>query len=150
MAGESHQVLKNITRVKDRKKRLDGYYVRIRWQKKDYSKFFSLGEYGDEHTALSRAIEWRNTTEAMIGKPRTEQQVLGITKPSNTGVKGITRMYKRHYKKGKPVGQPHAWLIVTALDRNGKIRRCGVSIDKHGEQKALEIARRLYEERSCK
>jgi hypothetical protein len=148
MAGESHQVLKNITRVRDEKKHLDGYYVRIQWKKQSYSKFFSLVEYNTEETALNRAIEWRDETEALIGKPRTERQVLGVTKKSNTGVKGICRMLKQHYKNGKPCGEKKPWLIVTALDANGKIVRTGVSIAKHGEQKALEIARRLYKERN--
>lgn len=147
MAGESHQVMKNITRVQDYKKRLDGYYVRIRWNKQDYSKFFSVKQCSEE-AALRDAIEWRNMTEAQIGKPRTERQVLGATKPTNTGIKGVTRMVKYHYKKGKKVGKPHTWLIVTALDQHGKMLRTGISVDKHGEQKALEIARRLYQERN--
>ncbi len=51
MAGESQQVMKNITRVNDPKKRVDGYYVRIQWKKQSYSKFFSLNEYHTEENA---------------------------------------------------------------------------------------------------
>lgn len=148
MAGESVKVMKNITRVKDRKKRVDGFYVRIQWKKEQYSKLFSIAEYGDEETALSRAREWRDDIEESIGKPRTERQVLGITPPTNTGLKGIRRTKVRHYKNGKQVGKFHDWLIITMLDKNGHQRRTGVSIDKHGEEKALEIARRIYQQRN--
>jgi hypothetical protein len=48
MAGERQQVMKNMTRVIDPKKRVDGYYVRIQWKKQSYSKFFSLNEYDTE------------------------------------------------------------------------------------------------------
>ncbi len=148
MAGESVKVMKNITRVKDAKKRVDGFYVRIQWKKEQYSKLFSVAEYGGEEAALSRAEEWRNDIEESIGKPRTERQVLGVTHPTNTGFKGIRRTMVRHYKRGKRVGKYHAWLIITTLDKDHHQRRTGVSIDKHGEEKALEIARKLYQQRN--
>lgn len=147
MAGESRKVMKNITRVKDVKKRVDGFYVRIQWKKEQYSKLFSIAEYGDEDTALSRAQEWRNDIEESIGKPHTERQVLGMTRQTNTGLKGIRRVMVRNYKNGKQIGKLHPWFIVTTLDKNGNQRRTGVSIDKHGEEKALEMAQRIYQQR---
>lgn len=149
MAGESQQVMKNITRVRDPKKRIDGYYVRIQWKKQSYSKFFSLTEYDTEANALHQAIEWRNTTEDKIGKPRTERVICGIrpyTRRTNTGEKGIQRMMKQHHKGGKLVGKPHPYYIVTAFDRTGTMRRTGISIEKHGEENALKLARQRYHE----
>ncbi len=149
MAGESQQVMKNITRVRDPKKRIDGYYVRIQWKKQSYSKFFSLNEYETDANALHRAIEWRNTKEDEIGKPRTERVICGIrpsTRRTNTGEKGIQRVMKQHHKHGKPVGKPHPYYIITAFDRTGKMRRTGISIEKHGEEHALKLARQRYQE----
>jgi len=148
MAGESVKIMKNITRVKDAKKRVDGFYVRIQWKKEQYSKLFSIAEYGDEEAALTRAQEWRNDIEESIGKPRTERQVLGMTRQTNTGLKGIRRVMVRNYKNGKRIGKPHPWFIVTTLDKNGNQRRTGASIEKHGEEKALEMAQRIYQQRN--
>ena len=148
MAGESHQVMKNITRVIDVKKRVDGYYVRIQWKGKNYSKLFSIKEYGDEPTALDRAVEWRNDTEAQIGKPRSERLVMGTTRKTNTGEKGIRRQMVQYWKRGKAVGKPKDCYIITTFDEVGKLHRTSVSIEKHGEKKALERARQIYRERS--
>ncbi len=149
MAGESQQVLKNITRVQDIRKRIDGYYVRLQWKGRSYSKLFSLKNYHTEENALHRAVEWRNDKEVEIGKPRTEDFVCGIRPPirrTNTGEKGIRRTMKQQHKNGKPVGRPHLYYIVTAFDHNGKLRRTGVSIEKHGEENALKLARQRYHE----
>ena len=149
MAGERHQVIKNMTRVSDPKKRIDGYYVRIQWKKQSYSKFFSLSEYETDANAFHRAVEWRNTKEVEIGKPRTERVISGIrpsTRRTNTGEKGIQRLMVHHDKGGKPVGKPHPYYVVTAFDRTGKMRRTGISIEKHGEENALKLARQRYQE----
>lgn len=148
MAGESKRVMKNITRVKDYKKRVDGYYVRIGWKGKNYSKLFPIKRWGSEEIALHHAVEWRDRKEAEIGKPRTDRFVMGITRPTNTGVKGITRMKIRHWKNGKKVGKIHDWLVVTTFDEAGNLNRTGFSIDKHGEEKAMLMAKKAYEERS--
>ncbi|MCP4396769.1 MAG: hypothetical protein GY801_05650 [bacterium] len=51
---------------------------------------------------------------------------------------------KHHHKRGKPVGKPHPYYIVTAFDRTGKMRRTGISIEKHGEEHVLKLARQRY------
>lgn len=150
MAGESKRVMKNITRVKDRKKRVDGYYVRIQWKGERYSKLFPVAEYDTEEEALLHAREWRDYTEARIGKPRTDIMVRGNCRPSNTGVKGIRKAMVQHYKNGrKTSGGRHPWFIVTGIDETGKQRRAGVSIERHGEQKAMALARQLYKKINC-
>ena len=53
---------------------------------------------------------------------------------------------KQHHKGGKPVGMRHPYYIVTAFDRTGKMRRTGISIEKHGEENALKLARQRYQE----
>ena len=147
MAGESQQVMKNISRLKNPKKRIDGYYVRIQWNKHSYSKLFQLKESDSTAHALQQAIAWRNMKEADIGKPRTERVICGLRPPTrrtNTGEKGIQRVMKQHHKGGKRVGKPHPYYIITAFDRTGKMRRTGISIEKHGEENALKLARQRY------
>jgi hypothetical protein len=148
MAGESKQVMKNITRVKDPKKRVNGYYVRICWKGQKCSKLFSLKQYDTEEEALQEAIAWRNETELAIGKPRTERNVMGITRPTNTGVKGIRKVMVQDRKRGKPVGRIKPKLIITTLDDKGKQCRTSVSIERHGKDKALELARQIHKIRN--
>ncbi len=66
------------------------------------------------------------------------------TRRTNTGEKGIQRVMRQHHKGGKAVGKRHPYYIVTAFDRNGKMRRTGISIEKHGEENALKMARQRY------
>jgi len=148
MAGESKRVLKNITRVIDKRKHVDGYYVRIQWKGEKYSKLFSITEYDSEDMALAHAKAWRNRKEQEIDKPRTERLVMGTARPTNTGEKGIALMMVRHRKDGKPGKVAHPFYIVTTVDENGRQRRTGVSIEKHGKEKALKMAKKLYKERN--
>ncbi|GAB4157360.1 MAG: hypothetical protein Fur005_11300 [Roseiflexaceae bacterium] len=82
---------KNITRIDHPDKHTFGYNVRIMWCGKRYCKFFSDGIYGDRLAALDAAIEWRNQLEQEIGKPRTEQLVVGWHSRNNTGIVGVRR-----------------------------------------------------------
>ena len=148
MAGESKRVLKNITRVIDKRKRVDGYYVRIQWKGEQYSKLFSISEHTSEEAALAHAVAWRNHKESEIGKPRTERLVMGCSRPTNTGEKGIALVMIRHRKNGKPGKVAHPTYIVTTVDEEGRQRRTGVSIEKHGQEKALRMAKKLYKERN--
>src|SRR5262245_52059340 len=67
---------KNLTRIDHPAKRTHGYFVRIQWKGERRAKFFSDGVYGDRLAALDAALEWRNATEAELGKPRTDRQVV--------------------------------------------------------------------------
>lgn len=121
---------KGITRIDHPAKRTFGYFVRITWNKERRSKFFSDSVYGDRLAALSAALEWRNQTERDLGKPRTERQVIGVSRTS-TGIVGV----RRTVKDGREVYE------ATWRDGN-RIRRTSYSIAKHGERRALALARR--------
>jgi hypothetical protein len=149
MAGESQQVMKNMSRLKNPKKRIDGYDVRIQWNKKSYSKLFQLKDDDSTAHAWQQATAWRDMKEAEIGKPRTERVICGIrpyTRRTNTGEKGIQCVMKQHHKGGKRVGKRHPYYIVTTFNRTGKMRRTGISIEKHGEENAMKLARQRYHE----
>ncbi len=124
---------KGITRIDHPAKRTFGYFVRVTWNKQRRSKFFSDSVYGDRLAALSVALEWRNEAERELGKPRTERQVIGVSRTS-TGIVGV----RRTVKDGREVYE------ATWRDGN-RIRRTSYSIAKHGERRALALARRARE-----
>jgi hypothetical protein len=123
---------KNITRIDHPAKRTYGYNVRVAWKGKKYGKFFSDGVYGDRLGALAAAIEWRDSTEKKIGKPRTEHQVIGFNSRNKTGYTGIRRM-----KRGDKDYLEVSWVVYG--DRPRKTATA-YSITKHGEKKALKLA----------
>jgi hypothetical protein len=124
---------KGITRIDHPAKRTFGYFVRVTWNKQRRSKFFSDSVYGDRLAALGAALDWRNEAERELGKPRTERQVIGVSR-TTTGIVGV----RRTTKDGREVYE--------ATWREGKrIRRTSYSIAKHGESRALSLARRARE-----
>lgn len=124
---------KGITRIDHPAKRTFGYFVRVTWNKQRRSKFFSDSVYGDRLAALGAALEWRNLAERELGKPRTERQVIGVSRTS-TGIVGV----RRTVKDGREVYEA-TWR------EDGRIRRTSYSIAKHGEKRALSLARRARE-----
>jgi hypothetical protein len=124
---------KGITRIDHPAKRTFGYFVRVTWNKQRRSKFFSDSVYGDRLAALATALEWRNSAEQELGKPRTERQVIGVAR-TDTGIVGV----RRTVKDGRDVYE------ATWRDGN-RIRRTSYSVAKHGARRALALARRARE-----
>lgn len=128
---------KGIYRHNDPDRVLTGYYASVRWKGKQYDKFFGDSACGGRLAAIDAAIEWRNQTEKEIGKPRTEKRVVGITRPTNTGHPGVTRITRR---SGNEV------FSVAWRDADGTQRRTSYSIAKHGERRAFSLAKKRYRE----
>jgi hypothetical protein len=126
---------KNITRVDHDASRTHGYSVRIQWKGERRAKFFSDGQYRDRLAALSAAIDWRNATEQELGKPRTERQVVGTTY-SSTGIPGVRRR-----REGQTEYYEATWGTSA-----GKQRRTKYSIARHGEKRALQLARKARQQ----
>ncbi len=145
MAGESKRVMKNITRVRDQQKGINGYYVRLQWKGQTYAKLFACQDDEPERDAFRRAIAWRNQTEARIGKPRTERRIVGITRVTNTGEKGIRWVDVQQHNAGTPVGRKIPWYVITAFDQQGRRHRTKISIEKYGVQRAFALARQQYQ-----
>lgn len=121
---------KNITRVDHPASRTHGYNVRIQWKGERRSKFFSDRRFGDRLAALFAAIDWRNATERELGKPRTERLVLGTPRSSSRFV-GVRRLRENHTD----------YYEATWATTAGKQGRTRFSIARHGEKKALQLAR---------
>lgn len=126
---------KNLTRVDHEASRMHGYNVRIRWQDQHRAKFFSDTKHGDRLGALTAALAWRDATEKELGKPRTERQVVGIFYSSGPEA-GIRRVREGHTEYYQATWTTHV----------GKQRRTKYSIAKHGEKKALQLARKAREQ----
>jgi hypothetical protein len=132
MFGPKNTRHKNITRVDHDNSRTHGYNVRIRWAGNKYCQFFGDQKHGDRLGALAAAIEWRNATEQRIGKPRTEQPVIGMNTRNKSGVIGVRRCRKAGVE-----------VFTVSWIKYGERRQVAAtsfSIRKHGEQKAFKLA----------
>ncbi|NTU84021.1 MAG: AP2 domain-containing protein, partial [Chloroflexales bacterium] len=122
---------KGLTRCDYPERHMVGYMVRVAWIGQRRQKFFADAKHGVRLCALAEALSWRDQQERELGKPRTEQLVIGKA-ASNTGIPGVTRLIRA----GHPI------LQVTWYE-DGRQRRTSISIEKHGERAALALARRI-------
>ena len=118
---------KDISRLDQEKKRTHGWYVRVRFQGKTYSKFFSDRKCGGRYSSLLAAIAWRDRLEEELGKIRSDRPMVTVSNTA-TGVVGV-RLNERLNR------YEVSW--VTPDGRQGKT---SVSIAKHGKEKAFAIA----------
>lgn len=118
---------KDIVRIDQDTKRTHGWYVRIRFQGKTHSKFFSDGKYGGQPSALLSAITWRDDTEKKIGKIRTDRHLVSVSN-TTTGVVGVRFNEKLNRYE------------VSWVKKNGRPGKTTVSIKKHGKEKAFQLA----------
>lgn len=130
---------KNISRIDSPRKRLHGWYVRIQYKNRSYSKFFSDSRYGDRTIALEEAVEYRNRLEKSIGRPRTERLIIGsVTNTPPTGVTGVRRTKRKEIKRGRRYIRDV--YEITWNPEPGKLTRTTVSINKYGEAEAFRRA----------
>jgi hypothetical protein len=125
---------KDIARIDQDIKRTHGWYVRVRYLGKTYSKFFSDRKCGGRYSSLLAALAWRDKTEIKLGKVRTNKHIVTISN-SKTGVVGV-----RHNTKLNRYEV--SW--VTAFGKQGKT---SVSINKHGKDRAFAMACNIRKEK---
>jgi hypothetical protein len=125
---------KDIARIDQDIKRTHGWYVRVRYLGKTYSKFFSDRKCGGRYSSLLAALAWRDKTEIKLGKVRTNKHIVTISN-SKTGVVGV-----RHNTKLNRYEV--SW--VTAFGIQGKT---SVSINKHGKDRAFAMACNIRKEK---
>ena len=115
---------KYISRIDQESKNSHGWYVRVGFQGKIRSKFFSDKKYGDRSAGLESAISWRNDTEKNLGKIRTDRQQVTVTN-SGTGVVGVrlNEQYNRYE--------------ISWVNAEGKQGKTSISIRKHGKEAAF-------------
>lgn len=140
MARTKTTRFKNITRIDHPAKPTVGYNLRIAWKGEKHGKFFSDRIHGDRLAALDAAIAWRNKTEKAIGKPRSENQIVGFHSRNNTGTVGVRKRLRGN------VEVYEATWIVRDEDGKRKCRTTCYSIARHGEKKALRLARKARQQ----
>ncbi|HEX8709775.1 MAG TPA: hypothetical protein VF723_16155 [Pyrinomonadaceae bacterium] len=136
MAKSGH---KGISRIDQEKRKTHGWYVRVRFDGVQRSKFFSDESNGGREKALEAAVRFRNRLEQDLGKPRTDRLVIARNPRNSSGIMGVQR-------KTKVVKTPKGERVtrnvyeVTWNPEPGKLARTWVSIDEYGEEAAFRKA----------
>lgn len=130
---------KGISRIDQTERKTYGWYVRVRFNGTQRSKFFSDEANGGREKALEQAVLFRNRTEQELGKPRTDRLVIARNPRNRSGITGVQRKTKiikteTGERKIKNVYE------VTWNPEPGKLCRTWVSIDEYGEEAALRKA----------
>ena len=118
---------KGISRIVNGKS--GGWFARVYFRKKTYSKLFSDSVYGSKAMALTKAIQWRDKTKRELEYKYWNVPVEKKAR-SNTGVVGVTRTHKN----GKPCYSV-SWQAET-----GKQKCKTFSVDKYGEEESFRLA----------
>jgi hypothetical protein len=118
---------KDIARIDQESKRSYGWYVRVRFKGKVYSKFFSDKKNGGRNSALLAAITWRDSTRKKIGKPQTDRRIVSVAN-ATTGVVGVRLNEELHRYE------------VSWCTRDSRQGKTSVSIKKHGRKEAFKRA----------
>ncbi len=127
---------KDIARIDQESKRSHGWYVRVRFQGKIHSKFFSDKKNGGRNSALLGAITWRDKIRAKIGKPQTDRHI--VTQSSTgTGVVGVRLDEKLNC------------YFISWVTVDGKPGKTSVSIRKHGKAKAFKKACQIRKQKEA-
>ena len=128
---------KDIARIDQAGKRTYGWYVRVRYFGKTYSKFFSDRKCGGRYSSLLSAMAWRDERESELGKQRTDKHMVTVSNNS-TGVVGV-RLDRRLNR-----------YEVSWVNPDGRQGKTSVSIAKHGAEKALEKACRVRQAKEAR
>ena len=130
---------RGISRIDSPQKKMHGWYVRVMFSNLKRSKFIPDRLHGGKEAALEKAVECRNEFEKELGKPRTDQLVVGISARSTSGVVGVRRAVKKYKGRDGKVYLNEVYEVSWNAGREKK-GRTSVSIRKHGEAGAFRRA----------
>jgi hypothetical protein len=136
MAKSGH---KGISRIDQPERKTHGWYVRVRFNGQQRSKFFSDDGNGGREESLQKAVNYRNVAERELGKPRTDRLVIANNPRNRSGIMGIQRKTK---VVKTPTGERKVKNVyeVSWNPEPGRLCRTWVSIDEYGEEAALRKA----------
>jgi hypothetical protein len=130
---------KGISRIDQEKRKTHGWYVRVRFNGTQRSKFFSDETHGGREPALEKAVLYRNQLEKELDKPRTDRLVIARNPRNRSGFTGIQRKTKI-IKTDAGERVTRNVYEVTWNPEPGRLARTWVSIDEYGEEAALRKA----------
>lgn len=94
--------MKNISRIDQKEKNTYGWFVRIRRDGKQISKFFSDGKYGGKDESLQKAIAHRDAILDEWNKfAKNADRPMHVGTRSKIGHNGISYTKKQKNKNGK-------------------------------------------------
>ncbi len=126
MAKQKLPKVKGVTRIDDPGGHGVGWYARVRYRGKTWSKYFADMSHKGTMGAFRKAVDWRNDKEKEIGKPRTDRMVVGQKARGGNKVTGV------HQARNS--------FVVAWSPKPGVVIRKFVSIAKYGKKKAFEKA----------
>jgi hypothetical protein len=136
MAKSGH---KGVSRIDSPRKKMHGWYVRVRFNHQTRSKFIPDRLHGGKEAALVKAVECRDELERELGKPRTDWVVVGRNPRNPVGVAGVRRAVKKYKGKDGRVYLNEVYEVSWNAGRERK-GRTSVSIRKYGELRAFRMA----------
>ena len=146
MAKSGH---KGVSRIDSPQKKMHGWYVRVRFDKRERAKFINDNLHGGREAALAKAVECRDEMERELGKPRTDWVVVGSNPRNTHGVTGVRRAVKKYKGKDGRVYENEVYEVTWNAGREKK-GRTSVSIKKYGEaaafRRACGIRRRMEQQ----
>ena len=127
---------KGISRIDQESRNTFGWYVRVMFNGKQVSKFFSDKVYGGRKEALEAAVEYRDEAEKKLGRPRTDRQVIARQTRNTSGIVGVQLRTKSvRTKTGERV--VNKYYVVTWNPEPGRVQTIFVPVEKYGERGAL-------------
>ena len=117
---------KGVTRIDDPGGHGVGWYARVTFRGKTWSKYFADGAHKGTLPAFRKALNWRNEKEKELGKPRTDRVFSANPPRGRTKVPGVY--------------QSKQSFVVAWSPHPGLLRREFVSIKKFGREEAFRRA----------
>lgn len=141
-------------------KRTHGWFVRVYKEKKVYNKLFSDLKCGGKEKALKKALNYRNKLRKELGLPdyevvskKTRKDNFRIKRNFTENKKSVIRVMRRCkrtktgvigiYRSVKANG--YQYYVTNYCPKPNERKRISFSIDKHGEEKAFEMAFKIRE-----
>jgi hypothetical protein len=126
-----------ITRIDQPEKKNHGFYVRITHRGKNFQKYFPDKSLGGKPKALKAAKEFRDSLLKKMPKAKQEAAAKKRRRIKRSGVTGVT-----HVVSKSPKGTVYEYWQAAWADADGRRRTAKFSIARHGEGKALEMAKK--------
>ena len=127
---------KGISRIDQESRNTFGWYVRVMFNGKQVSKFFSDKVHGSRKKALDAAVKYRDEAEKKLGRPRTDRQVIARQTRNSSGIVGVQLRTKvQRTKDGERI--VNKYYVVTWNPEPGRVKTIFVPVEKYGERGAL-------------
>lgn len=132
-----------ISRIDQPAKKNHGYYVRITHRGSRHQKYFPDKSNGGKTKALKAAKEHRDALLARMPKYKQEIAARRKRRIKQSGTTGVT-----HVLAKSPKGKVYEYWQAAWLDNQGRRRTKKFSIARHGEEKALRLAKKTRREKA--